>query len=95
MKFFSTFFIALFLFGLCLVEKNLKRRALEAQGAEEDFVESTRNNIEDHSVPEAAFAGLHNDHTSLTAPKMQFSKLLISDSTSSFNESNSSFLKEL
>ena len=95
MKFFSTFFIALFLFGLCLVEKQLKRRALEARGAEEDFVESSRNDLKNHPGPEAAFAGLHDNHTSFTTPKMQFSKLSVLDSTSAFNESNSTFLKQL
>ncbi|TDE13881.1 hypothetical protein [Dyadobacter psychrotolerans] len=92
MKFFSTFFIALFLFGLCLVEKELKRRALESQGAEEDFVESSRNDIQNFPVPEAAFAGLQNDQNSFTTPKLQ---LAVSDSTSAFNGSNSSLVKQL
>ena len=92
MKFFSTFFIALFLFGLCLVEKELKRRALEARGAEEDFVESSRNDIQNYPAPEAAFAGLQSDPNSLTAPKLQ---LAVSDSTSAFSDSRSSLVKQL
>jgi hypothetical protein len=81
MKFFSTFFIAVFLFGLCLVEKELKRRALDAQGAEEDLVKQLKRNRNLHRNLEPAFANLQMQNSSGN-PFFHLQILTSSDSTS-------------
>ena len=91
MKFFSTFFIALFLFGLCLVEKELKRRALEAQGAEEDLVKW----LEKNPYSEPAFANLQIQTTGLKNPNFHFQILTALDSASAKFGRSTSFNKPL
>lgn len=58
MKNFATILVAVILFGLCLVEKELKQRAIETQ-ISRDVLSKRNDTIKDQRFPEPTTVGLN------------------------------------
>jgi hypothetical protein len=93
MKSFSTFLVAIVLFGLCLIEKELKKRAVDSQVAGEEPVKTKEKNPGHHRIPEAALTKLQSESGEFWSPKLHFTDLAVTDST--FIGATSSFDRAL
>lgn len=92
MKNFATILVAIILFGLCLVEKELKQRAIETQLAEGTLSSEMKERKEQPIVLATPVLQGQADDQYFTL-KLQPNNLAVSDSI--FNSSTSSLEKPL
>jgi len=93
MKSFSTFLVAMVLFGLCLIEKELKKQAVDSRAAGEELMRSKEKNPENYRIPEAALVELQSENGEFWTPQLHFTDLAVTDT--SFTDVPASFDKPL